>query len=100
MGEFTLKLAAKADLMEIFQYGIEHFGYERSEQFQNELIERFQLIANFPYRYRAVDYINPGYRRCVYRSHSIYFCMKENGVTIMRILKRQDLTKAFSKISN
>ena len=99
MGKFTLQLAAKSDLMDIFLYGIEQFGYAQSEQFQIDLNEQFQVIANFPLHNQSVDHINLGYRRCVYRSHSIYYRIEKDGeVTIIRILKRQDTTNAFTKI--
>ena len=96
MGKFILAPRAKLDLLDIFQYGIEYFGFSLSEQFQDELNTQFQAIADFPHHYQAVDHVYLGYRRCVYRSHSIYYRIEEDGrVTILRILKRQDATQAF-----
>ncbi len=62
MGNFSLAPKAKLDLLDIFLYGLEFFGLEQSEHFQDELNEQFQVIANFPLHFQAVDDIYPGYR--------------------------------------
>ena len=53
--------------------------------------EMFADIAENPYRYPAVDDVSPGYRRAVYRSHSIYYRLVGDRVEIMRIIGRQKL---------
>ena len=78
-------------------FGKEQFGFEQANIFQDELRSRFREIAKFPFRFQAVDIIRPGYRRCVHRSYSIYFRIEENDISIMRILKKQDVFKAFPK---
>ena len=98
MPKYTISPEADLDLREILRYGFESFGLEQAEQFQDELNRKFQEIANFPYRNQAVDQIRGGFRRCVYRSHSIYYRIEKGGIAIIRILKRQDTKTAFSKI--
>lgn len=40
--------------------------------------------------FRAVEDIREGYRRSVYRSHSIYYRVEGDYVEVMRILSKQD----------
>jgi toxin ParE1/3/4 len=44
-----------------------------------------------PYSFESVDYIKPGYRRCVCGVDNIYFRMNGEWVEIMAIIGRQDL---------
>ena len=60
MGKFILAPRARLDLLDIFQYGIECFGFSLSEQFQDELNTQFQEIAKSPLQYQAVDEIMIG----------------------------------------
>ena len=96
MGKYSTTWLADLDLQEIFCYGNESFGLEQSKQYQIGLTQQFNLIARNPYQFQAVDYLELGCRRSVYRSHSIYYCIEEDGVLILRILKRQDISKALS----
>ena len=86
---------AERDLFEIALYGMENFGLTQTERYRDGLDACFQQIANSPMQYQAVDHIRQGYRRCVYRSHSIYYRIEGQGVAIMRILGRQSLASAF-----
>lgn len=54
----------------------------------------FNTIAATPYIYQSVDHIKPGYRRCVYKVHSIYYLIKNNHSLIVRILRSQNINKA------
>ncbi|MXZ79871.1 MAG: type II toxin-antitoxin system RelE/ParE family toxin [Gammaproteobacteria bacterium] len=94
MSEYELAPEAERDLLDIALHGLENFGLVQSEQYRDGLKSRFQEIANNPLQYQAVDHIRQGYRRCVYRSHSIYYRIEGQGIAIMRILGRQSVTKA------
>ena len=95
MSEYELAPAAEQDLLDIAHYGLTNFGIAQSEQYRDGLKSRFQEIADNPQRYPAIDHIRQGYRRCVYRSHSIYDRSEGSGVAIMRILGRQSVAEAF-----
>jgi len=94
MPNYELALEAEQDLLDIALYGLMNFGIEQSEAYRDGLKKRFQELADHPRRYQAVDDIRQGYRRSVYRSHSIYYRIEGNGVAIMRVLGRQDVEKA------
>ncbi len=90
MATYKLSRAADDDLDRIFDFGIDQFGLAQALDFRDELNERFSSIAEQPLRWPAVDDIRVGYRRCVYKSHSIYYRITDDGVVISRILGRQD----------
>lgn len=95
MRKYRLAQRAKDDLIAIAQYGDEHFGVAQSDGYRDQLKQRFSVLAEQPQLYPAVDHIRPGYHRSVCGVHSIYYRIEEQGVEIMRILKHQDLNKAF-----
>ena len=95
MGHYELSEAAAADLKRLYSFGIMRFGETLADQYYDGLIIRFQQLANMPLLYPAVDEIRKGYRRSVYGSHSIYYKRADNCVQIIRILSREDASRAF-----
>lgn len=51
----------------------------------------FLNIAHQPFSFESVDFIQPGHRRCVSGSESIYCRVINQVVEIMTIIERQDL---------
>jgi toxin ParE1/3/4 len=86
--------AAEADLIKVAQFGDERFGVAQSDRYRNALEMRFRLLAESPFLYPAISHIRPGYRRSVCGVHSIYYQIASKGVLIVRVLGRQDPTKA------
>jgi len=82
-------------LTAIAQYGDEHFGVAQSDRYRDQLKQRFSVLAEQPTLYPAIDHIRPGYRRSVCGAHSIYYRIDAQSVEIVRILKHQDVSKAF-----
>jgi toxin ParE1/3/4 len=95
MGEYRLSRSARNDLTAIAQYGDEHFGVAQSDRYRDQLKQRFSVLAEQPTLYPAIDHIRPGYRRSVCGAHSIYYRIDAQSVEIVRILKHQDVSKAF-----
>jgi toxin ParE1/3/4 len=93
MNKYRLSNDAKEDLIRIHHYGVKKFGIEQADKYFNAFFEAFKTIAERPYSFEAVDYIKPGYRRCVCGVDSIYFRTQEKHVEIMAIVGRQDLGK-------
>ena len=90
MADYRLSRRADADLEDIAFYGIETFGIDQALCYRDGLKARFARIAEAPHHYPRVAHIRPGYRRSVYKSHTIYYQMDEDGVLIVRVLGRQD----------
>ena len=95
MPKYRLTRKAENDLLNIASYGIEQFGVELSRQYYNKLKQRFDKLAEQPELYPLVEHVRKGYRRSVCGVHSIYYRIDQESVEIVRVLGRQDPTKAF-----
>lgn len=87
---FVLKENAKNDLLRIYQYGLSEFGLKQADNYFYALFDQFKKIAEQPYIFPSIDYLRPGYRRCVFGSDSIYYRINGSEVEIMAILGGQD----------
>jgi toxin ParE1/3/4 len=92
MAKYKLSNAAKEDLIRIYQYGVKQFGVKQADKYFESLFDHFELIADNPEAFEAVEFIKPGYRRCVCGAESIFFKCNNNHVEIMAIIGRQDLS--------
>lgn len=81
---------AKEDLIRIHQYGVRTFGAKQADKYFNSFFEHFEMIAERPLSFEAIDFIKPDYRRFVCGVDSIYFRIDDNSVEIMAIIGRQD----------
>ncbi len=91
MTSFKLSNEAKEDLIRIHHFGVEKFGMTQADKYFETFFEYFDLIANRPLTFESVEYIKPGYRRCVCGSDQIYFKIKNDTVEIMANVGNQDL---------
>ena len=94
MVRYQLTAEARADLREIAQFGVERFGARQAAQYADGLEDAFARIAANPLSYQSIDHLRAGYRRAVYRSHSIYYRADAGGILIVRVLGQQDATGA------
>lgn len=92
MANYKLSNVAKEDLIRIHHYGLKTFGEKIADEYFESFFYYFDLIAKQPYAFEGVDYIKPGYRRCVCGVDSIYYRINIDLVEIMTIIGRQDLT--------
>ena len=72
MAGYELTYAADQDFENIFEFGLDTFGVDQAVRYHNGMMQRFAKLAEQPKLYPTVDHIRAGYRRSVYRSHSIY----------------------------
>jgi toxin ParE1/3/4 len=92
MANYKLSNVAKEDLIRIHQYGVQQFGLNQADKYFDDFFVYFDLIANNPLSFEAVDFIKPGYRRCICGVDSIFFKLNVDGVEIMTIIGRQDFS--------
>lgn len=92
MAKYRLSNTAKEDLIRIYKYGEEKFGSIQAEKYYDSFFKYFKIIAQRPLSFEAVDFIKPGYRRCVCGSDSIYYKINDDMIDIMTIIGRQDTT--------
>lgn len=90
MVRYRLTQAADQDFERIFEFSIDQFGLAQALEYQNGMKHRFDQLAQQPNLYQAVDHIRKGYRRSVYRAHSIYYRIDQEFVLIVRILGREN----------
>lgn len=93
MTKYKLSNEAKEDLIRIHQYGIKRFGMNQADKYFGSFFDYFEIIAKRPLSFEAVDFIKPGYRRCVCGVDTIYFRIADDIVEIMTIIGRQDLNQ-------
>lgn len=82
---------AKEDLIRIHHYGTERFGEHQADKYFHSFFQYFEMIAERPYSFEAVDFIKAGYRRCVCGVDSIYYKINGDSVDIMTIIGRQEV---------
>jgi toxin ParE1/3/4 len=90
MPSYRLSKRAEDDIKRIYRYGIETFGQQQADIYFDALFEKFDSIAQSPSIYQAIDAIRPGYRRCVFGAHTIYYRSDDTGTVIARILGREN----------
>lgn len=95
MADYKLSQDAKEDLIRIHHYGVQKFGMEQADKYFESFFDYFEIIAQNPFSFEPVDFIKPGYRRCVCGSDSIYYKINDEIVEIMAIIGRQDLKNIF-----
>ena len=93
MGKYKLSNVAKEDLIRIHHYGVKKFGIKQADKYFNSFYDNFEIIAERPFSFEAVDFIKTGYRRCVCGVDSIYFKIVDDTIEIMAIIGRQDLNQ-------
>jgi len=94
MARYELACAAAGDLENIFEFGIDTFGLTQALDYMTGLKQRLRQIAEGPEVYPAIEHIRSGYRRSVYKSHSIYYQVESDYVFVVRVLGRQDIESA------
>lgn len=90
---YKLSNQAKEDLIRIHQFGVSKFGVKQADKYFDAFFYNFELIAERPFSFESIEYIKPGYRRCVCGVDSIYYKINDRVVEIMSIISRQDLNQ-------
>ncbi|MGI9332093.1 MAG: type II toxin-antitoxin system RelE/ParE family toxin [Gammaproteobacteria bacterium] len=93
MERYRLSEDAKADLTRIYRRGLREHGEAQADKYLNAFYDRFELIAEQPLLYPAVDDIREGYRRSVCGVDSIYYRIEGEMVEIVAVIGRQDLER-------
>lgn len=94
MGKYKLSNVAKEDLIRIHQYGVKQFGLKQADKYFDSFFVHVELISKNPQSFESVDFIKPGYRRCVCGVDSIFYKINGDEVEIMAIFGRQDLIQS------
>lgn len=87
---YRLTKAAEDDLARLYEWGIDHFGLDAADRYYDDLIRRLEAVADEPMLWQGVDHISPGYRRSVFKAHSIYYQIGADHVLIVRVLGQEN----------
>jgi toxin ParE1/3/4 len=100
MKAFTLREAAKTDLIRIATFTQQRWGKEQRNQYLGQLDAAFHRLSENPETGMQCDYILKGYRKYPVVSHVIYYRIGDNdSVEIIRILhKSMDVHRAFPDV--
>jgi toxin ParE1/3/4 len=77
---------AEADLVEIFEHGVDNFGVEVALEYLDRIEERFRQLIAYPKSGRAEPAIHPQIRSLACKAHRIYYSIEGDTITIRRIL--------------
>jgi toxin ParE1/3/4 len=93
MRKYKLSNVAKEDLIRIHHYGVKLFGMKQADRYFESFFVHFELITKNPQSFESVDFIKPGYRRCVCGVDSVFYKTNDDVVEIMTTIGRQDLNQ-------
>jgi toxin ParE1/3/4 len=93
MAEFVLARRARAELIEIFEYGLDQFGERQARGYAAELEHVFQLLADTPEMGRPAEIIRPGVRRHEHQSHVILYEIIQSGVRILAVVHNRSVRR-------
>jgi toxin ParE1/3/4 len=85
---FFLSPRAQADLDEIWDYTVNHWGIGQAERYIRQLETAIKSVATEPELGRSCDEIRTGYKKFPAGSHVLFFRRTEGGVDVVRILHR------------
>lgn len=79
---YRLTRQAKSDIKAIYRYNVEYFGEGQAQEYLEGLEYSFDLLTDNPNMGRLFD---ENTRRYVYKSHLVYYEIKEEQLVIIRL---------------
>ncbi|MBM3563846.1 MAG: type II toxin-antitoxin system RelE/ParE family toxin [Alphaproteobacteria bacterium] len=86
MAEFRLSRRARADLLAIYAFTEENFGFYQAEAYFSGLERTFGLLADFPAIGVSREEILPRLRQFRFQSHLIFYCDEGDHVLIRALV--------------
>jgi toxin ParE1/3/4 len=86
MVKLVLTLAARADMVEIDEWGYQQFGEEVADNYSRKLRTAFNQLANHPLSGKATPEYGAAYGLLTQSRHRIFYTVKGDVVRIVRIL--------------
>lgn len=86
MTKIELTLDAERDLINIYLYGLEHFGHAQAERYAETLNGKMAVVAENPSFGTDYSFIKKGLRRYECVTHAIYYRTTASGILVLRIL--------------
>ena len=86
MAGYRLTDESDEDTNAPYEYSVINFGLERARTYLFGLHELFASLAENSAIGVNVGHIKAGYRRHIYKSHAIYYTVKNDGIVVARVL--------------
>lgn len=94
MATFKVSAKAEADLYDIGLYTQHKFGVKQRNWYLDEIMDKFQVLANQPELGQDRSTLKTGYHSSLSGSHVIFFKNHSYGIRIIRVLHQSmDLPK-------
>lgn len=93
MAIYRLTPKAAADLEDIYEYTISHFGLDRARNSLGGLHQHFETLVERPTLGRTADLLAPRLRRSEYRSHVVFYTLDNADLRVLH--KRMDASRQF-----
>ncbi|MFT6263352.1 MAG: toxin ParE1/3/4 [Dasania sp.] len=81
-----VQVKAKSDLKTIWRYSFDQWGLEKANNYLFELDKAINTIAQNPEIGFSCDYIRTGYRQYNIKKHMIFYKIKTDKISILRVL--------------
>ena len=89
---YELSEQARADVKEIIQYTIEHFGTDQADEYTTALFYSFELLADNPKLGKRVLASHNGDVRCyTFRAHYVIYEIRRDVIRIAAIFNTKQL---------
>ena len=89
MAGYVLSPAAQADLEEIWDYTVRHWGVAQAERYTRDIQAACEAASDGILVGRSAEDIRAGYRKIAVGSHVVYFRERPGTLEIIRILHRR-----------
>jgi toxin ParE1/3/4 len=86
VASYSLSVEADADIQDIAESSLQHWGLARAETYILGLHAALHRLAEFPDMGQEIGHIRPGYMRMQTGSHSVFYCRTAGGILIVRVL--------------
>lgn len=86
MRTVDLHRRASTDIELIADFGVENFGAEQAEIYQQKLFTQFEFLAAHPFVGRPLDGDTRGFLKFGYGSHTIIYSVSADNIVIRRVL--------------
>ena len=91
---FIVSPRARADIDDIWDYTVEHWGERQAEIYLRLLKAAVDAVATDPEVGRACDDVRPGYRRYPVGSHVLFYRVTSTAIVVVRVLhQRMDVER-------
>ena len=88
MAGYALSPAARADIEEIWDYTVRHWGEAQAERYTRNIRDACEALGDGTLSGRSAEDIRAGYRKTAVGSHVMFYRVRADVVEIIRILHR------------